>query len=101
MGSAHSWPRVQPECGPSSGLWWVGGGVRRARTQQVTWEVSLGFRFLSTGPLPPCLLLLALESQSPPGMKFAKAYFGSIAGKIFPQGRRLPWDYGKSLTLRT
>lgn len=52
-------------------------------------------------PVAPCLLLRGLESQSQPGVKRAKAYFGSKEGKIFPQGTELPWDCGKSLTLRT
>lgn len=29
---------------------------------------------ISTGPPPPCLLLLVLESQSLPGMEFAKRH---------------------------
>lgn len=52
-------------------------------------------------PITPCLLLRGLESQSQPGIKRAKAYFSSKEGKIFPQGTELPWDCGKSLTLRT
>lgn len=89
MGSATPGPAFSRSV-ETSGLWWNEegrAGGRRARTQEVAQEVSLGFTSISASPPPPCLLLSVLEPQSPPGLKSAKAYFGSIAGKIFPPGK--------------
>lgn len=76
-------------------------GARRRKAQQRGARQTLrGARHLLRGhanlpltPLPPAL--------SPATLATAKACFGSEEGKIFPEGRELPWDGAKSLTLRT
>lgn len=86
------------QCPPPSGR---GSWRREEGPQDRTRRSTRTLRGRPDLPVAPCLLLRGLESQSQPGVKRAKAYFGSKEGKIFPQGTELPWDCGKSLTLRT
>lgn len=77
-----------------------GDGARPRAEPDHPGKVSVCFPSISTCPSPPASCSYCWNpSHRQPGMKCAKVYFGSKEGKIFPQGRGLPWGGRSFLSL--